>query len=150
MDEVNKIARILQKTFEKNAWHGPSVREVLALVSPDDSARRLPSTHSINELVQHMTSWRIFTLKKIQGDDTYKVTEDLNFPVFKDWHSVVGDLERSQTQLLEALQSFPAERLAERVPHPEYNYTFYTLLHGIVHHDLYHLGQIMLIHKALK
>jgi uncharacterized damage-inducible protein DinB len=150
MDEVKKITRILQKTFEKNAWHGPSVREVVSTISGEDSSKRLPNTHSINELVQHMTSWRIFVLRKLQGDDTYIVTEELNFPLSKVWSSVVEELERSQVQLLDALQSFPLERLSEKVPHGEHNYTFYTLLHGIVHHDLYHLGQIMLIHKATK
>ncbi len=32
---------------------------------------------------------------------------------------------------------------------PGRNYSYYTLLHGIVNHDLYHAGQIALIKKGL-
>jgi uncharacterized damage-inducible protein DinB len=150
MDEKQNIAKLIQRTFEKHPWHGPSVREVLGQIRDSQANSRLAGTHSITELVQHMTAWRVFTTKKLNGDLSYKVTEELNFPVPKQWAIALEELERSQSQLLEALQNFPAEKLSELVPHGEHRYTYYTMLHGIVHHDLYHLGQIMLIHKATK
>jgi uncharacterized damage-inducible protein DinB len=150
MSEIHNIISLTSKTFVKGAWHGPTVTEVLDTLTPADGQKRLPNTHSIAELVNHMTAWRVFTVKKLQGDPAYKVTEELNFPVSNDWESAINDLKRSQEQLLAALKAFPEERLTEKVPHTEYNYTFYTLVHGIIHHDLYHLGQIVLINKSVK
>lgn len=39
-------------------------------------------------------------------------------------------------------------RLDEGIPKSEY--TFYTMLHGVIHHDIYHSGQIVLLKKMLK
>jgi uncharacterized damage-inducible protein DinB len=149
MNELNRIAETLRNTFEKNAWHGPSVKETLKNINEESAAKRLPNTHSIIELVGHMTAWRIFTILKLKGDTSYKVTDALNFPLVADWKNVFERLEESQRQILDAIASFPPERLSEIVPHEGYKYTFYTLLHGIIHHDLYHTGQIALIKKAV-
>jgi hypothetical protein len=34
MGEIKRIISLLQKTVEKNAWHGPSLKEALADVTP--------------------------------------------------------------------------------------------------------------------
>jgi uncharacterized damage-inducible protein DinB len=148
MSEVKNILKLLNKTFEKNAWHGPTVLEVIAQVKTENTPKRLPNTHSIIELVNHMTSWRIFTVKKILGDAEFEVKEGMNFPLSDDWEKAKADLNQSQQDLIKAIENFPDEKLSELVPHASNKYTFYTLLHGIIHHDLYHIGQIMLINKA--
>ena len=148
MDEIVHITSLIRKTFDKNAWHGPAVREVLHDITPQQALQKLPNTHNIIELVAHMTAWRVFTVKKLQGDTTYQINDELNFPSTADWPKAVQLLDDSQTALLKAVENFPVEKLRDLVPHATHRYTFYTLLHGIVHHDLYHLGQIVLIKKA--
>ncbi|HEY9046515.1 MAG TPA: DinB family protein [Ohtaekwangia sp.] len=146
--EIIHLVYVLKSTFEKNAWHGPAVKEVLADITPEQAQLRFSTSHSIIELVAHMTSWRIFVTRKLQGDTHYKVSDEQNFPIVSDWYIVLRALEESQVNLLQALQQFPYSRLEEKVPHSEYNYTYYTLIHGIIHHDLYHLGQIVLLKKT--
>jgi uncharacterized damage-inducible protein DinB len=148
MSEINRIADTLQRTFEKHAWHGPSVKETLQGISQENCFTRLPNTHSIIELVSHMTAWRVFTSKKLRGDVDFKVEDDMNFKPLLNWDDAVKELEDSQRHLLRDIKLFPDGRLIEIVPHPTYRYTFYTLLHGIIHHDLYHTGQIALIKKS--
>jgi uncharacterized damage-inducible protein DinB len=148
MNEINRIVITLRSTFEKNAWHGPSLKEALAGITPEVAHKKIPNTHSIIELVGHIVAWRIFTVKKLQGDRDYKVTDDINFPAITDWNEALRSLDESQKNLLSAIESFPEERLKEPVAHIDYKYTYYALLHGIIHHDLYHTGQISLIKKA--
>jgi hypothetical protein len=147
--EIENLLSLLRNTFEKDAWHGPSVKEVLRDINANQAFKRLEHTHSIIELVGHMTTWRVFVIKKLEGKIDYKVGDDQNFPASKDWTNVLNDLFISQDKLLEQLKSFPGPRLSEVVPHGSYRYTFFTLLHGIIHHDLYHIGQIALIKKSL-
>jgi uncharacterized damage-inducible protein DinB len=147
-NELPNLTTLLQRAFKKNAWHGPSVRESLENVTPELAQKRIPGTHSIIELVAHMTSWRTFAVKRLQGDADFKVSDETNFPAATDWVATVDALEESHAQLMEALQSFPEHKLHEPVPNASAPYSFYILLHGIVHHDLYHAGQIMLIRKA--
>lgn len=146
--EIQRIVSLLQQTFEKGAWHGPSVKEVLNKITVDQIFNRLPDTHSIIELVAHMTSWRIYVTKKLSGDDTFKVTDDLNFPQNTDWVETLQRLEESQGQLISAIEKFPEDKLTEQAAGFRDPYTYYTLIHGIIHHDLYHIGQIILIRKA--
>lgn len=150
MSEINRIVRLLSKTFDKGAWHGPTVSEVLETVNAEQAHWRAGSSHSIIELVLHMISWRRFAVHRLRGDGTYEVSPEMNFPVpdSETWSEVCGRLERSQEELLEAARKFPEERLGELVPSSSFKYTYYTLLHGIAHHDIYHIGQIQLIRKT--
>jgi uncharacterized damage-inducible protein DinB len=146
-DEVQRLTDIYRNSFEGFAWHGPPVMEILKEVTPDQADRRLGKHHSIHELVAHMTAWRTFALEKLNGNEAYDVSEELNFPdPLHPWADTLNALRRSQEELLAALGKITAAKLAEKVPGKKYS--FYTLLHGIIHHDLYHLGQIALIRKA--
>ncbi len=146
--EIEHIITLLARTYEKNAWHGPAVKEVLSGLTESQSFERLPHTHSIIELVAHMAAWRTYVTRKLAGDSAYKVDEQMNFPTPADWQETVDLLDASQRDLLAALGKFPQEKLHDQVAGKEQPLTYYTLLHGIIHHDLYHAGQIMLIRKA--
>jgi uncharacterized damage-inducible protein DinB len=145
-NEIQRIRDLLQRTFEKNSWHGPAVKEVLADITDEQSKFRFPKSHSIAELVAHMTAWRVFIIKKIEGDREYTVKPEANFPSL-DWKVAMKELEESQRDLLDALEGFDPARLNDVVPHGSYTYTYYRLFHGIIHHDLYHAGQIALMKK---
>jgi uncharacterized damage-inducible protein DinB len=144
--EVQKLGDILRHTFEKNAWHGPAVMEVINSIDERIVHKKLNSTHSIIELVAHMTAWRIFVTERISDHDHFEISEEMNFPIIKSWQEAVDRLVASQGRLLTQLEKFPDARLGEVVPNRPYK--FFTMLHGIVHHDLYHLGQIALIKKV--
>lgn len=143
--EIQKISDILRHSFEKNAWHGPTVMEVLMSMDERMVNKKIKTTHSIIELVGHMTSWRIFVTERLLGNEGFEVNDELNFPVSESWLKTVNALMESQQKLLHALEQFPADRLHEVVPNRPYK--FFTMVHGIIHHDLYHLGQIVLIKK---
>ncbi|MBK9490065.1 MAG: hypothetical protein IPO07_15790 [Haliscomenobacter sp.] len=53
--------------------------------------------------------------------------------------------EDSQLQLLEQLEQTDDSRLEQVVEGR--NYSYYVMLHGLIHHDVYHLGQIVLLRK---
>jgi uncharacterized damage-inducible protein DinB len=146
--EIEKITKLLHRSFEKGAWHGPTVKESIQDVTQETSWKRLPGTHSIIELVGHMASWRNYVAKKLNGDIEYAVSDEMNFPAAQDWSKAVADLEESQRNLLSAVEKFPDEKLADLTQGVTSKYTHYTMLHGIIHHDLYHTGQIILIKKA--
>ena len=146
--EKEKIISLLKRTFEKGAWHGPSVKEVVGAVAPHQAHHRLNNTHSIIELVAHMISWRTYVIKRLEGDYAYTVAEENNFPQGADWTITLKQLDDSQASLIMAIEKFPPEKLSELVQGVTEKYTYYTLIHGIIHHDLYHTGQIKLISKA--
>lgn len=147
--EIQQILSLLRKTFEGSAWHGPSVNESLEGLSEAQVFNRVPNTHSIIELVAHMAAWKTYIAKKLNGDVDYKVTEELNFPQPESWDEALDALQKSHRELMAAIETFPSAKLMEQVPWAQEPFSYYTILHGIIHHDLYHIGQINLIKKAI-
>ena len=147
--ETEKIISLLKRTFDRGAWHGPSVKEALKDVGPAHAMKRLGDTHSVIELVAHMTSWRRYVINRLEGNNSYTVSDEMNFPKREDWNNVLEELFATQDELLTLIADFPVYKLSELVPVSEQNYTYNTLLNGIIHHDVYHAGQIMLIRRAL-
>lgn len=147
--EIERITRLLEKTFDKQPWYGSSIMETLSDIIPDIISKHQGETHSILELVMHMTAWRQFAIKRLQGDADFEITEDLNFPVVGTWEEAIKNLQTSQRILTDEVKKFSENRLGDLVPSKRQKYTYYTLLHGIIQHDIYHLGQIALLKKSL-
>ncbi len=103
-------------------------------------------SHSIEELIRHMAAWRSYVTRKLQGDAEFELSDEDNFPKKQNWQEALQLLDESQQNLMSALSKTPDSLLNEKVPGRPFKY--FTMLHGIIHHDLYHAGQIMLILKA--
>ena len=151
MSEIRRIHDQLRRAYEGEAWHGPSVKEILAGVTAAQAEQRgIPDAHTIWELVLHVERWARAVRESMDGapmphppfpDDWPAVGETTEAA----WAGALAQLERTHRDLLDALKKFPEERLAEQVPGR--NYGFYFLLHGLAQHDLYHAGQIALLKK---
>lgn len=147
MDSLQGIISALEDTYDGEAWHGPTIKKVLSEIPPEKCDSRIENGNSIIELVLHMAAWRGFVIRKLQGDHNFDITDETNFPKGKNWHQALEELEESQGQLLKAIASFDKQKLQDLVPHRKYSY--HKLLHGITHHDLYHLGQITMLKKHI-
>jgi uncharacterized damage-inducible protein DinB len=143
--EMERIVRQLEKTFQGHPWHGPSITQTLEGLTEQQSQQRIGKGHSILELVLHMIAWRTFVCERLEGNDVADVAEDLNFPTDGRWPQAWQLLQQSQHRLLSAVQKFPIEKLDELVPNRRY--TYYTMLHGVLQHDIYHLGQMVYLIK---
>lgn len=147
-NEIDKIVRMLEKTFDGIPWYGNSIQATLSDIDPEIVNKKNGPTHNIIELILHMVSWRVYVIKRLQGENSFKVTDETNFPKPTTWLAAIELLNSSQKDLVEVIKNFPEARLSELVPEGNHRYTFYTLIHGIIQHDIYHLGQIAYIKKS--
>lgn len=143
MDTLIRLVKTLEETYNGDAWHGPTIKKVLSDIRSENAGWRIGNSHSIIEIVQHMTAWRSFVVHKLRGDKDFDISDETNFPKGNDWNKAIAEFDEIQGQLLKAIASFDKEKLSDLVPNRKYS--FNKLLHGIVHHDLYHLGQITMI-----
>lgn len=147
--EIERIVKQLNRAFQGNAWHGPSVMKILrGITSNQASARLFPDTHTIRELVAHMTAWKRIVARRISGK-VVRVTAAQDWPApTGSWPTAVSELGRAHRELVKAVGKLPASRLGAKVPGKSHDH--YTTLHGMVQHDLYHAGQIALLKKAMR
>jgi uncharacterized damage-inducible protein DinB len=155
MSECARLADQIRRAFEGDAWHGDSIKELLAGVTGDTAAARpIKNAHSIWELVLHITAWDDAVLRRI-GGTVVQLTKEQDFPPVKDttpaaWRQTLSHLEQTHNHLIKAVAAFPDSRLQDQVPgKTEDYYDFYYMFSGIVQHELYHAGQIALLKKAL-
>ncbi len=148
---VQRIKELLNASFHGGAWHGPSVLEVTKGLKLKEAAYKAGNVHTIAELIYHMTSWRIFVLKRLQGDSVYNIENDkMNWGNFDridafELETLIMEMTLSHDELMKELENKDDDFLNEIVPGSEYNY--YTLVHGIIQHDIYHAGQIAILKK---
>jgi hypothetical protein len=64
------------------------------------------------------------------------------------WHEALKALQETQEQLIQLLNHIPDSKLQEKVPGREFK--FYVMLHGLIHHDVYHAGQIAQLYKLIQ
>ncbi len=154
MTETHRINSQLKRAQEGQAWHGPSLRETLDGVTPEQAgARPIPNAHSIWELVNHIIAWERIALRRLEGESQIEIPEEINFPPVNDlsedaWKSTLQSLEASHRSLRDGVKILDDARLQEIAPGT--NYSIYVLLHGVIQHNLYHAGQIALLKKAVQ
>ena len=148
--ERARIADQLRRSVHGEAWHGPSVMELLDGVNSQQAAARpIPGAHSIWEIVLHITEWADVGRRRATGEKVQPTPEE-DWPEVGDtsegaWRKAVEALVQSQTSLGELIGTLSDEQLDATVPGKDYS--IYFQLHGVVQHNLYHAGQIALLKK---
>ena len=147
--ETKRLASQLRRSYEGQAWHGPSLRELLdGVTSERAAAKPVPGAHSIWELVLHITAWERQTAAVVGGKVHVTLAGVQDWPaVSGTWEGALDHLESATRDLVAAIRAMPDEKLNEMVAGAEYN--FYFLLHGVVQHNLYHAGQIALLKRQV-
>jgi len=151
--EASGIADQLRRAFDGDAWHGPSLMELLEDVDAATAAAKpLKNVHSIWELLLHIAAWDGAGLVRLSGK-VCQLTGTKNFPLVAKpteaaWKKAVEEAKRTHDQLVESVAGLDDSRLRDRVPGKRYD--FYHMLHGIAQHELYHAGQIAILKKAAK
>ncbi|HEX9650513.1 MAG TPA: DinB family protein [Cyclobacteriaceae bacterium] len=150
-DEFDRLVKLTGAVYDGEPWYGPSVKSILSDLTEDHRVLRTGESHSINELIFHMVAWRNMIAQTLEGNNEYVVSDEENFKPHANKYSLkeaTEALEMSQVLLLKALSTFDADKLQEKVPGKKYSY--YQLIQGIIHHDVYHAGQISLLKKKIQ
>jgi uncharacterized damage-inducible protein DinB len=153
--EILQISEQLKDAYQGDPWFGRSVKALLADVSEDIAFEKLNDQHSIVELLWHMIIWREFTISRLQKDGSqalgyYEENDwrELNHTDTSLWEKGLKRLDETQAELIAVIEKQTDDLLEKTVAERKYN--FRNLLHGVIQHDIYHLGQIAYIVKGLR
>jgi uncharacterized damage-inducible protein DinB len=152
MDELQRIRDQIIRALDSDAWHGPSLMEVLAgLTAEAASARPIPDAHSIWEILLHVTATVNLVIYRLKGEArVLSDEEDWPQPSACDdsaWEKDVDELRQAHMRLLDELSRDVHRDLDQ--PIVEGFSSVYVTLHGLVQHNLCHAGQIALLKKAI-
>ena len=157
--ETARLVDQIERAHDGDPWHGSPVTRILAGVTHEQAARRPPGdSHSIWQLVLHMTAWRNEAARRAGGEPAGEPQAgdwpDVGDPTAARWRAALAGLDAAHANLLTVVRGMTDDRLLEPTRDPRNRplgtgVSHYELLHGIVQHDAYHAGQIALVRKVL-
>jgi uncharacterized damage-inducible protein DinB len=151
MKEAKRILDQFKRSYQGEAWHGPSVREVLENVNAEKAAAHpIPAVHSIWEITQHIAAWQHYVCKRLQGQ-AFEATPEQDWPMADSrdeqaWQDTLQELDSGYQKLVAHLSQLSDKDLEKEVPGKPYD--LYFMIHGVIQHNLFHAGQIVLLKKA--
>lgn len=152
MSETERIRSLFEKLYDGDPWLDISIVPTLSKLSAVQAAKRpLANCNTIWEIVNHMVSWRLNVLRRVQGElmttPQSNYVEPISDASETAWKKSRDNFEAAQQQWLQLLTEFQ-ESDFEKI-YPPNQMTYYEHIQGILQHDAYHLGQIVLLSKLV-
>ncbi len=148
--EKERIISLFEKLYDGHPWIDVSIMDTLQKISAQQAvAKVLPNCNSIWEITNHMISWRENVLQRVQGKVITTPSDNYIKPITdtsqEAWMKTLEELKKTQKEWIGFLRRFNVEDFGtEYQPN---GMTYYEHIHGIIQHDAYHLGQIVLLSK---
>lgn len=152
MKETQHIIRLFEAGYDGSPWIDVNLVDTLQAISAVQALKKIsPSSNSIWEITNHIISWRENVLQRVKGK-SMKTPAHNYFVAVKngtsaDWQATLKKLEATQTDWITFLKTLK-EATLEEVYEPN-EMTYYEHIQGILQHDTYHLGQIVMLTKLI-
>ncbi|MFC4636371.1 DinB family protein [Dokdonia ponticola] len=155
---VQAYAQQLEAINYKSLWLGANMMEKIdGITDLTAFTRPIPELHSVAEIIGHLTALNINVINKIKAylsiqqvyqPDYWRSNEELKTI---GWKQLKEDYEQSILSLIILLKDKDDSFLEKTYQEDKFNGSnpFEFLLEGVIHHILYHLGQIGIIIKLL-
>jgi uncharacterized damage-inducible protein DinB len=152
MNEAKHLADQHHRALEGHAWHGPALLEALDGVSAKRALKRpIRNAHSIWEIVLHIEAWDRVVLGRLTGEPI-ELSDEENWPEVRNtnpgaWKRAVSSMKATHSKLNREIAKLTPARLDAGYG-PKKRYKIFRIVHGVVHHELYHTGQIAILKKG--
>jgi uncharacterized damage-inducible protein DinB len=137
--------------FGKN-WTDVNLKDSLAGVTWEQATTQIYNCNSIATLVFHMNYYVINVLKVFQGRplEAHDKNAFDHPPITsqEDWEKCLDQFWADAEAFASEVEKLPESRLDEIFVSEKYG-NYYRNIHGIIEHNHYHLGQIVLLKKIM-
>jgi len=153
--EIQYIISTLQNTLEGDPWYGRSLYAILeevepacVFINPDEKG------HALIELLYHTIDWAQFVQNRLEENPDKKAAyfDEMDWreidPTVHTWKNGLKEFKSAHQRIIELLQTKEDSFLASPVKERTYNMRF--MLHGLIQHNIYHLGQMAYVKKLLE
>ncbi len=157
MFRISSYKEQFNQIFHGNPWLDESFSKKLDDLSDENVFSQAPgNNHSVAEVVSHITTWRQEIMRRLidnssvrmlteESPDNWKPLHQLQQ---RGWQQLYEDLKQSQQEIIRLLENADDNFLEEKLGETEFDKEYF--IAGLLHHDIYHLGQIGLILKWAK
>jgi uncharacterized damage-inducible protein DinB len=159
MSEAKRLIDGLSRVVNGEAWYGDSIETILTGVTATAAVKRAaPGTHTIWELLRHMTAWTGEVQRRLTGYPAGNPQEG-DWPATdggdeERWQRDVAAFLAAHQRLIDTVASYSDAELLEPTRDTRNRSAGAgvgkdVLLQGLAQHHVYHAGQIALLKKLL-
>jgi len=152
--EIQNIIATFKNILSDEPWYGKSVYAILGEAGTGDIYYQPKGTsHSMIELLFHMLTWAEYTLCVLKNEEPEKAKsiEALDWRTIKpsghSWEKGFTQFKFTNQKIIDLLDTKDDSFLEQSLQDKNYDFRF--LLNGLIHHHIYHAGQIAYIKKLL-
>lgn len=155
---IENIIQQLKEVQKGKLWIGRTFNRQLNQVKEHAVfIRPIENLHSVAEIISHLTLWRKETILKIQTGKGSKTDDCEENWLTNDqlkivgWDTIKSEYDRTLSELIALLKSKDDAFLKELYYDPDFkgHYEYKFVINGMLHHDIYHLGQLGIVIKFL-
>lgn len=147
------IAQHITEVHEGGNWTEVNIKDTLADVGHKEATTvTRASKNTIAALVHHLSFYNDAVMQRLSGNDPV-IGESNGFDMAaikneNEWIQLMERNMQSGQHLALAVREFPEEKIFQLIATGQA--THYKILHGIVEHAHYHLGQMVLLKKLIR
>jgi uncharacterized damage-inducible protein DinB len=147
-----EIAAHFRQVYYGKNWTAVNLKDSLAGINWEQATTKIYTFNTIAALVFHINYYVSTALEVLRGGPlNAHDSESFLLPPIQseeDWQKLVSKMFSDAESFAGEIEKMPEDRLSEIFPGENYGNYYYNLS-GIIEHNHYHLGQIVLIKKAL-
>ena len=150
MNEAHRIQTLFIDLYDGHPWLDVTLKDTLRDITREQALQRpVKNGNTIWEILNHLIAWRQTVLKRVQGETidspANNYIEKIKDPSEEAWRDTLERLETTQKEWLYVLNTFNEADFEKE--YATNHHSYYKHIHGIIQHDAYHLGQLVLLAK---
>ena len=154
MMNASGLKKLFADLYNGQPWTEITLTDIVeGITAAQAAAQLIPNANTIWQLVQHCIGWRDNVLAKLNGvvflspEDNYlSMPQDISEST---WQTLLLQLKKSEQDWETYLETLDEAQLQSPYLPSKGKFTVFEVIHGILHHDNYHFGQIMMLKKLL-
>jgi hypothetical protein len=154
MSLTKQIAAHIRDIHFGGNWTDVDMKTVLNDVTFEEATNTSTPFNSIALLVFHCNFYLRVVHKRLNGDTTFRFKQEdslvMTTPMTSeaDWQALLQQTWDDAEAFAQAVEQLPDARMWDEIS--KGNGSFYKNIHGVVEHNHYHLGQMVLVKKLLR
>ncbi len=152
MKERERLVQLFKDHYNGSPWLDVNIAEHLDDITHVEASKRVGECNTIWQITYHMMHWRKQNAKRLKGKiapaPSHNFIIDIDDTSAEAWEKLKVDFNKTHMSFIKFL--FTIEEIEFDKIYTPNGHTYYEHIQGILIHDAYHLGQILLLKKLIK